>query len=188
MEPAEGELSHLQGREKSMREQLTAARSRLLEAERAFMEAEASLKLRNDEIESLRDADGRRGLPSRRARSRDHDGRPGIGRRACRRSAAERPSNPLELRDRIAELRRQIRGLGPVNEQAPADYGESKERFDFLKGQVDDLTGSEKTLLGAIDELETNIRERLKATFAVVDKSSSATSSRSSRAARRICS
>jgi chromosome segregation protein len=75
-----------------------------------------------------------------------------------------------EVRERIAELRRQIRGLGPVNEQAPADFSESKERYDFLKGQVEDLTGSEKTLLGAIDELETNVRDRLKSTFAVVDK------------------
>src|SRR3972149_276289 len=59
---------------------------------------------------------------------------------------------------------------GPVNEQAPADYGESRERYDFLKGQVDDLQGSEQTLLSAIDELESNIRERLKTTFAVVDR------------------
>ncbi|HLG11313.1 MAG TPA: AAA family ATPase, partial [Dehalococcoidia bacterium] len=48
--------------------------------------------------------------------------------------------------------------------------GENKERYDFLKGQVDDLEGSEQTLLGAIEELESNVRERLKATFAVVDR------------------
>ena len=78
--------------------------------------------------------------------------------------------DPDALRARIAELRGQIRALGPVNEQAPADYGESRERYDFLKGQVDDLQGSEQTLLSAIDELESNIRERLKTTFAVVDR------------------
>jgi chromosome segregation protein len=74
------------------------------------------------------------------------------------------------LRGRIGQLRQEIRGLGPVNEQAETDYGESRERFDFLQGQVDDLTGSQQTLLSAIDELESNIRERLKTTFAVVDK------------------
>jgi chromosome segregation protein len=74
------------------------------------------------------------------------------------------------LRGRVADLRREIRSLGPVNEQAQADYGESKERYDFLKGQVDDLEGSRGTLQTAIDELESNIRERLKTTFAVVDK------------------
>src|SRR5690606_27736514 len=48
-------------------------------------------------------------------------------------------------------------------------YGESKERFDFLKAQVDDLQGSEETLLTAIGELESNIRERLTETFGLVD-------------------
>jgi chromosome segregation protein len=57
-----------------------------------------------------------------------------------------------------------------VNEQAHTDYTESKERFDFLQGQVDDLTGSEATLQEAIEELEGTIRERLKTTFAVVDR------------------
>jgi chromosome segregation protein len=74
------------------------------------------------------------------------------------------------LRSHALELRRQIRGLGPVNEQAHTDYTENKERFDFLQGQVDDLTGSEATLHEAIDELEGTIRERLKTTFAVVDR------------------
>jgi chromosome segregation protein len=74
------------------------------------------------------------------------------------------------LRARVVELRRDIRALGPVNEQAHADYSESKERFDFLQGQVDDLQGSEQTLLTGIDELESNIRERLQTTFAVVEK------------------
>jgi chromosome segregation protein len=74
------------------------------------------------------------------------------------------------LRTRVSTLRASIRGLGPVNEEATEDYNENKERFDFLQGQVEDLQGSEETLLGAIDELETNIRERLKATFEIVDK------------------
>jgi chromosome segregation protein len=78
--------------------------------------------------------------------------------------------DPAAMQERIAAVRREIRGLGPVNEQATSDYAESKERYDFLKGQVDDLTGSGETLQSAIAELETNIRERLKVTFAVVDK------------------
>ena len=56
----------------------------------------------------------------------------------------------MEIPRSNAELRQQIRGLGPVNEQAETDYGESRERFDFLQGQVDDLQGSQQTLLSAI--------------------------------------
>ncbi len=169
MEPAEGEFEHMQGREKSMREQLSSARSRLLDAERAHMEADSGLKLRNDELDSLRESMSGEGfrpdgsavvaMADAPAQAR---GLPPIRGGAAIDSGA--------VRERIAELRREIRALGPVNEQAPADFSESKERFDFLKGQVEDLVGSEKTLLGAIDELETNVRERLKSTFTVVDK------------------
>ena len=154
-EPAEGELSHLQGRERSLREQLNAARTRLLEAERAHLESEAAVKLRIDEIEALREMLAAEGLRVQ-------------GNAIVLAGAAA--VNQDALRARIADLRAQIRSLGPVNEQAPADYGESRERYDFLKGQVDDLQGSGQTLLGAIDELESNIRERLKTTFAVVDR------------------
>jgi chromosome segregation protein len=73
------------------------------------------------------------------------------------------------LRQRVTSLRNRIRQLGPVNEQAQHDYGESKERYDFLNAQVADLQGSEATLLDAIGDLETNIRERLTETFALVD-------------------
>ncbi len=171
MEPAEGELAHLVNRVRSMREQVTTARSRLLEAERASLEAESAVKLRGDEIEGLRETMANEGFRAEGNRVLSIDaGAPD-----------ERSSNlpPIRggadvdvetLRGRVAQLRREIRSLGPVNEQAQADYGESKERFDFLQGQVDDLEGSRETLQTAIDELETNIRERLKTTFAVVDK------------------
>ena len=174
MEPAEGELSHLVARERSMREQLAEARSRLLETERAYLEAESMVKLRGEELEGLLEmmagegfrVEGRSvvtiGAAPQRQAEQAAGGFPPI------RGGADVDVNGL--RQRIAELRGKIRGLGPVNEQAQADYGESKERYDFLKGQVDDLQGSEQTLLTAIDELESNIRERLKTTFAVVDK------------------
>jgi chromosome segregation protein len=170
MEPAEGEFAHLQTRVRSMRDQLSLVRTRLLEAERAHIEAEAALKLRTDELEVLREtmanegfrADGRHVVPEGAGEVGEQGRLPPI------RGAAEVDVDTL--RSNAADLRRQIRALGPVNEQAHTDYTESKERFDFLQGQVEDLTGSEATLQEAIDELEGTIRERLKATFAVVDR------------------
>ena len=171
MAPAEEEHRHLVGRERSMREQLAAARTRLLEAERAAIESGAAVNRREDELEALRSTMAAEGLEPRgrdvRGAERPSSDRPG-GRLPPIRGAAEVDAG--ELRARVSRLRNQIRALGPVNEQAQADYGESRERFDFLKGQVDDLQGSEETLLTAIDELESNIRERLKSTFAVVDR------------------
>ncbi len=171
MEPAEGELQHLAGRERAMREQLDAARARLLDAERAQLETEAAVKLHSDEIEALRETiegegfrtDGDRVLLAEGSTIVEQQGRmPPI------KGAAEVDTDTL--RTRVGTLRASIRGMGPVNEEAAEDYNESKERFDFLQGQVEDLQGSERTLLEAIDELEMNIRERLKTTFEVVDR------------------
>jgi chromosome segregation protein len=170
MDPAEGELSHLVSRERAMRDQASAARARFLDAERGYLEAESNVKLRSDEIEALRELITNEGFRAEGDRVVPASAAPGPSRRDGPQIRGGADVDIDSLRVRIAELRQQIRGLGPVNEQAQADYGESKERFDFLKGQVDDLQGSEQTLLTAIDELESNIRERLKATFAVVDR------------------
>jgi chromosome segregation protein len=77
--------------------------------------------------------------------------------------------NPVQVRDRIAELRGQIRSLGPVNEQAATDYAESRERYDYLTAQVGDLEQAEAQLREAIDELEGVIRERFRTTFRKVN-------------------
>jgi chromosome segregation protein len=172
LEPAARELAHLEARVRGMREQLTQARTALLEAERAHLEAEADVKLRGDEIEALRETVLGEGFQIEPGAVAFEDGELGpVEIEDEQRSvsgAAEVDTD--SLRARVGELRRDIRALGPVNEQAHADYSESKERFDFLQGQVDDLQGSEQTLLTGIDELETNIRERLQTTFAVVEK------------------
>ncbi len=174
MVPAEGEFSHLQSRARSMGEQLAEIRTRLLNAERSHIEAESAVKLRTDELEVLRETmsnegyrpEGSQVVPEVRTEPEGEVGEQ--GRLPPIRGAAE---VDLEtLRSRVGDLRRRIRALGPVNEQAHADYTESKERYDFLQGQVDDLTGSEATLQSAIDELEHTIRVRLKETFAIVDR------------------
>lgn len=172
MEPAEEELAHLAGRERSMREQLGAARSRLLEVERSQLEAEASVTLRTEELNGLRETMAGEGFQIERdivvqgagisPPAAEHQGLPPM------RGGADVDIDTL--REQVTKVRGRIRALGPVNEQAQVDYGESKERYDFLTGQVDDLTGSETTLVDAIDELESNIRDRLKTTFAVVDE------------------
>jgi chromosome segregation protein len=172
LEPATRELAHLEARVRGMRDQLTQARTALLEAERAHLEAEADVKLRGDEIDALRETVLGEGFRIELGAVAFEDGELGPveieDQKHSVSGAAEVDAD--SLRERVVALRRDIRALGPVNEQAHADYSESKERFDFLQGQVDDLQGSEQTLLTGIDELESNIRERLQTTFAVVEK------------------
>ncbi len=73
------------------------------------------------------------------------------------------------MRDRIAELRGQIRALGPVNEEAASEYEENRERYDFLSGQLNDLKQAEDQLQQAVGELESVIRDRFRTTFKQVN-------------------
>ena len=77
----------------------------------------------------------------------------------------------VQLRERISELRGEIRALGPVNLEALEDLSEESERHDFLSGQVEDLEAAEAHLRTAITELEREIRARFNETFELVNTS-----------------
>ena len=76
----------------------------------------------------------------------------------------------MPSRSRSASSARRIRSLGPVDAQAPADYAESKQRYDFLSGQMEDLRLADTSLQEAIGELEERIEERFAAAFKQVDE------------------
>lgn len=74
-------------------------------------------------------------------------------------------------RRRIEEIRGQIRRLGPINEEAPEDFQESRTRYDFLTTQMRDLADAETQLHEAIGRLSEEIRERFSKTFEAVNRS-----------------
>ncbi|MCL4148606.1 UNVERIFIED_CONTAM: hypothetical protein GTU68_066919 [Idotea baltica] len=55
--------------------------------------------------------------------------------------------------------------MGAVNTDAIAEYGELKERHNFLKTQYEDLTGSRDKLVAAIDEINEKSRDLFTDTF-----------------------
>ena len=86
-------------------------------------------------------------------------------------------SHALELRDKnltdLAYMRRQIqtlksdiRGLGSVNVNAIEDYKDVSERYEFLKGQHEDLVEAEATLEKIIAELDEAMRRQFTEQFA----------------------
>ncbi|MEM6646859.1 MAG: chromosome segregation protein SMC [Bacteroidota bacterium] len=79
--------------------------------------------------------------------------------------AFDAPAAEVEAQD----LRKKIRGLGPINELAVEVYAEESERLDFITGQLDDLEQAEATLLETIDEINTTATERFHETFAAID-------------------
>ena len=73
------------------------------------------------------------------------------------------------LRDRISELRGEIRALGAVNVEAVEDLSEERERHSFLGTQIEDLESAERELREAIKELRALIRSRFATAFEAVN-------------------
>ena len=59
---------------------------------------------------------------------------------------------------RLTELKRQVKSLGHVNVGAIEEYTTLKERYDYLKEQLDDLTRSKEELSGIISSIEEEMK------------------------------
>ncbi len=70
------------------------------------------------------------------------------------------------MKKRIQDLKGEIRGLGNVNVNAIEEYKSVSERYEFLKGQHDDLVEAEATLEQIIEELDTAMRKQFREQFA----------------------
>jgi chromosome segregation protein len=187
--PAQHSLEQVESRLRGMNQELAAARSRVLEAERSLIEAEASVQLHSEELEALRQRLEEEGFAMSDAGEvvalSEPDEPPEWlaseptvveSQTGDEHEAPTLPpmrggsgTDSTALRERVHELRTQIRRLGPVNEQAETDYAESKERYDYLSTQLTDLQEAQSQLLAAIGELEAIIRERFSTTFQKVN-------------------
>ena len=78
--------------------------------------------------------------------------------------------NPAEVRRFISQKKKEIKELGPVYVEAIEKYKEVSERYEFLKGQRDDLVKAEEELILLIRDLEKGMREQFKTQFALIQK------------------
>ena len=69
------------------------------------------------------------------------------------------------MKRQIQTLKNEIRQLGTVNVNAIEDYKNVSERYEFLKGQHDDLVEAEATLVQIIDELDAAMRKQFSEQF-----------------------
>ena len=89
-----------------------------------------------------------------------------------RREAAE-TAKPIEsvpkAKQRLSELKGQIKALGSVNVAAIDEYKEVSSRYEFLSGQVEDVEKAKKELLKMIEELTTQMAERFRDRFDAIN-------------------
>ncbi len=64
-----------------------------------------------------------------------------------------------EAKKRLAEIKSSVRALGTVNVSAIDEYKEVSERYEFLKGQIDDVEASRSELYKLIGQLTQQMKE-----------------------------
>ncbi|SDQ21896.1 condensin subunit Smc [Streptococcus equinus] len=74
-------------------------------------------------------------------------------------------------RERLQDLRRRIKALGPINLDAIAQYDEVNNRLTFLNGQKEDLVHSKNLLLDTINDMDDEVKSRFQVTFNAIRES-----------------
>lgn len=74
------------------------------------------------------------------------------------------------IRKQINILKSAIKKLGDVNVNAIEEYKGVSERYEFLKGQHDDMIEAENALMQVIDELDSGMRTQFSAKFEEIKK------------------
>ena len=72
---------------------------------------------------------------------------------------------------KVQDLEKAIRSLGPVNLEAIEQYEEVHNRLDFLNSQRDDILSAKNLLLETITEMNDEVKERFKSTFEAIRES-----------------
>lgn len=75
-----------------------------------------------------------------------------------------------QARDEVVELRQAIQKLGNVNLDAPQEFEELKERYDFLAHQKEDLENASKQILGVIEEMDETMKTQFADMFNKINK------------------
>jgi chromosome segregation protein len=76
---------------------------------------------------------------------------------------------PEDIEETIQAYRGQLQRMGSINVEAPEEYKQTLERFDFLTQQVEDLKQTEKRLRRVIGELDDLTSRAFAMTVANVD-------------------
>ncbi len=74
----------------------------------------------------------------------------------------------FEVQEKITQLKRQLELIGGIDPEIENEYVSTKERHDFLSGQVEDLLATGQSLENVIIELDATIKERFDKEFKVI--------------------
>jgi chromosome segregation protein len=82
----------------------------------------------------------------------------------------EKSADWSSIKVEVDALRQRLASMGAVNTGAIEEYAELKQRYDFLKGQSDDLNNAKADLIKTIDEINQTSMTQFQITFDQIKK------------------
>lgn len=164
--PAEDTLRAMRREGRNLEREATRARDLLRQAETDVSEANLDVQRREDRLTALRDkiaddldlAAVSEALPQQLTLTLD-------GEREILPAVTQVPEG---LERRVNQLRRQLRQVGSASPEIIDEYEATKERYDFLTSQTEDLEEAAADLRAVAGELTEVMTERFEATFSEV--------------------
>ena len=170
IEPAEREMATLEAQQLELEVQEEQARIRLQAYESRYNQSQLRMTRQEDQLAHLQsqiqDDLGMVDLEMGEALS----GQPLLPIEPLVSSLPEVQAMPEGLEEQIRALRRALNRLGAVNPEAPQEYREARDRFEFLTTQSKDLEEATAQLRHVIAELDQVMQREFQATFNAVTR------------------
>jgi chromosome segregation protein len=168
IELAEGDMARLDTEQQQVEQEETDLRTRLRQAEEQHAQSLLSQSRQQDRLDRLKrqivddfglvEMESTEGVPDQLPLP--------LGDMVSALPAVE--SLPEGMENEIHQLRAQLRRMGSVNADAPEEYAEVLERYDFLVSQAADLESAVSSLQQVIVELDAVVKHDFFATFDAV--------------------
>ncbi len=167
IEPAEATVRQLEQEAAEQQNRLIAAQQAAAVAERHVNQAQLELSRQREALDSLR----RKVEDDFGIVAFEYQGEAGQAPLPLEGMVEQLPSLselPAELEENINRQRALLRRMGPINPEVQNEYRAVRERYDFLKQQVADLTKADEDLRKVIAELDELMKREFRKTFDAV--------------------
>jgi chromosome segregation protein len=166
--PAEQELGQLEGQQAQLETQESNRRTRLQALEAQYSRVRLQVARQEDRMDNLRQQiEADLGLVALDMGD-DLSGQPLLPLGPLVSSLPQVEDLPEGLEEQINALKRRLRRLEPVNPDAPDEYAELNQRYEFLSSQAQDLEHAIADLRTVIDELDEVMKREFRRTYSTV--------------------
>lgn len=170
----ESKISHLNALREEAKKEIEAEIKREREARQHFFELERSLYSKQDELNKLKDQFNESKIKLARVEVREEDLRAEIQEEL---RVEPKGLKPVEgtverevLEKEIGRLKFQLEQVGGIDPLVRKEYEETKERFEFLTQESQDLEKAIHSLREVIREMETKINQVFAQAFEEINK------------------